>query len=53
MTKGKEVIKKNKVEWQEHKWIWEVYPYTMIYKKDNFHITHESSDTFITNGEFK
>jgi|TARA_R110000851_G_scaffold30903_1_gene83980 hypothetical protein len=53
MTKGKEVIKKNKEKWKEHKWIFEGYHYTMIYNKDSFHIIHESSGRVITKGDFK
>ena len=53
MTKGKEVIKKNKEKWKEHKWIFEGYPYTMTYNKDSFYIIHESSGRVITKGDFK
>jgi len=50
---GKEVLKKNKEEWKEHKWIFEGYHYSIIYNKDSFHIIHESSGRQITKGNFK
>jgi hypothetical protein len=53
MTKGKEILKKNKEELQDHKWIWEGYHYTMTYNKKEFYIIHESTGKVITKGKFK
>ena len=53
MTKGKELLKKNKEEWIEHEWIWEGWRYMMTYNKKEFHIVHEQSGKVITKGRFK
>lgn len=51
MPKGKEVLKKNKNEWKEHKFIWEGYTYFLMSKGKEFHIVHESSGRIVTKGE--
>tara|TARA_B110000003_G_scaffold261646_1_gene283581 strand:- start:188 stop:442 length:255 start_codon:yes stop_codon:yes gene_type:complete len=53
MTKGKEVLKKNKEEWNQHQWIWEGYKYIMTYNKKNFYINHELTGKTITKGKFQ
>ena len=53
MTKGKEVLKKNKEEWMEHKWIFEGWSYAMRFNNKEFNITHEPTGKVITKGKFK
>jgi len=53
MAKGKEILKKNKEELQDHKWIWEGYHYTMTYNKKEFYVVHESTGRVITKGKFQ
>tara|TARA_R100001377_G_C3138307_1_gene91767 strand:- start:50 stop:220 length:171 start_codon:yes stop_codon:yes gene_type:complete len=52
MTKEKKILKKNKKEWKEHKWIFEGYRYIMVYNKSQFQIIHEPTGRTITKGEF-
>jgi len=51
MTKGKEVLKKNKDEWKEHQFIYDGYKYVMTYNKKDFNIRHELTGKVITKGE--
>ena len=53
MTKGKEVLKKNKDEWKEHQFIYDGYKYVMTYNKKDFNIAHELTGKIITKGNFK
>ncbi len=53
MTKGKEVLKKNKNEWKEHQFIYDGYKFVMTYNKKDFNIAHKLTGKIITKGNFK
>ena len=53
MTKGKEILKKNKEEWKEHQWIWEGWKYIMTYNVKEFYVIHEPTGKIVTKGNFQ
>ena len=49
----KRAVKKGEEGWDEHKWIFEGWNYTMRFSDKEFNITYEATGKVITKGKFK